>query len=166
MTLREKLAPTMATIAGAGSAIDVWSHDLTGKANLLNRHIVSTIPVIGDFMAEHSGNMFRSVAPVVVTTLLAESLRNKAEETNSERLSQVANAVEFSGLLAVTAANLIAESFKNWQYFIPENAQFWGDLGAGVGIMLIAYYGTKGLIDLHHRKQAESRNSAIVDLAK
>ena len=155
----------MMTLAGACSAVDLWSHKLDGKANLVNRQIVSTVPVIGKFMAEHSGNMFRSIAPVMVTTTIAEVLRTKAEESGNERLGQVANAVEFSGLLAVTAANLIAESFKGGQLFIAENAQLWGDLGAGIGLMLVAYYGTKGMIDIYRRKKAGSRDFRNINLA-
>lgn len=166
MTLREKLAPAMTTIASVGSAIDLWSHNLDGKANLVNRHIVGTIPLVGNFLAEHSGNMFRSVAPIVFTTTLAESLRSKAQETDNKLLSQAANAVEFSGLLAVVAANLAAESFKDGKLFIAQNAQYWGDLGAGIGLMFVAYYGTKGIIDIYRRKKAISRSSENIKLAE
>lgn len=156
----------MLTLAGVGSAIDLWSHNLDGKANLVNRHIVGTIPLVGNFLAEHSGNMFRSVAPIIFTTTLAESLRTKAQETDNKLLSQAASAVEFSGLLAVVAANVAAESFKDGKLFIAQNAQYWGDLGAGVGLMFIAYYGTKGIIDIYHRKKAMSRINENVNLTK
>lgn len=159
MRLREHIAPSVAGfVAMAGSAIDLWSHELTleGKAIMAKRAVLENVPVIGGFLADNTGNIGRSVIPMAITTLAAARMRYKAEETGNKRWETAANLTEFSGLLAIVGLNLVAETFKHGQLFLARNTQFIPDLVTGVGVMLLGHYALTHAIKLWNNQRTAS----------
>lgn len=137
-----------ATLTALGGTIaDATTHRiLTGKAILENRIVLAGSSLVGKILAEHSGNITKSVGPAIAVVWVAEQIRSYAEGINSEKLVKFANGFEFAGLLAICGANIIVESFKKGQFFLLENDQFVGDVATGIGFMLIGVIATKGTI--------------------
>jgi len=169
-TLKEQLGIGSTLLGGFGSGIDAVSHNLiSGRAILDVREKISEWKYIGNWLAEHSGNITQSMGPAIVVTLLGESLKDMGKERGNKSLEYLGNFVEFTGYATIVAANIMSEAYYDWPNFLFKdvahwqeiwqyNDQFNGDIGAGLVALGLGIIAVSGLRQRYMRLATEDMN--------